>query len=68
MVKVFKENDKLMTQATGQPSFELFPEAENKFFLRVVNAKVTFTRYDKSVVTGLIIDQGGRDTSGKKIR
>jgi len=68
MVKVFREGDKLMTQATGQPSFELFPEAENRFFLRVVNAKVTFTRDDKGAVTSLIINQGGRDTLGKKIK
>ncbi len=68
MVKVFREGDKLMTQATGQPSFELVPEAENRFFLRVVNAKVTFTRDDKGAVTSLIINQGGRDTLGKKIK
>ncbi len=47
MVRVFKEGEKLMTQATGQPPFELFPEAENRFFLRVENAKVTFNRDDK---------------------
>ncbi|MGI8897032.1 MAG: serine hydrolase [Pyrinomonadaceae bacterium] len=67
-VKVYKEGDKLMTQATGQPAFELFPEGENKFFLRVVNAKVTFIRDDKGTVTGLIIHQGGLDTPGKKIK
>ncbi len=67
-VKVYKEGDKLMTQATGQPAFELFPESENKFFLRVVNAKVTFTRDGKGAVTGLIIHQGGRDMPGKKIK
>jgi len=68
MVRVFKEGEKLMTQATGQPPFELFPEAENKFFLRVVNAKVTFNRDDKGSVTGLVIHQGGRDMPGKKIK
>ena len=68
MVKVYKEGEKLMTQATGQPAFELFPEGENKFFLRGVNAKVTFTRDDKGAVTGLIIHQGGRDMPGKKIK
>ena len=68
IVKVFKEGDKLMTQATGQPAFELFPDGENKFFLRVVNAKVTFTRDDKGSVTGLVIHQGGQDAAGKKIK
>ncbi|HKO61106.1 MAG TPA: serine hydrolase [Pyrinomonadaceae bacterium] len=67
-VKVFKDGDKLMTQATNQPSFELFPEGENKFFLRAVDAKVTFTRDAQGIVTGLIIHQGGRDVPGKKIK
>ncbi len=65
---VFKEGDKLMTQATGQPAFELFPESADKFFLRVVDAKVTFMRDDKGQVTGLVIHQGGREIPGKKIK
>jgi len=68
IVKVFREGDKLMTQATGQPSFGLFPEAENKFFLRVVDAKVTFVKNEQGVVTSLIIQQGGKDVPGKKIK
>ena len=67
-VAVFKDGEKLMTQATNQPAFELFPEGENKFFLRVVDAKVTFTRDESGVVTGLVIHQGGRDMPGKKIK
>ncbi len=65
---VFKEGDKLMTQATNQPAFELYPESADNFFLRVVEAKVTFTRDDKGQVTGLVIHQGGRDVPGKKIK
>lgn len=67
-VSVFREGDKLMTQATNQPAFELFPEGENKFFLRAVEAKVTFTRDATGVVTGLVIHQGGRDVPGKKVK
>lgn len=67
-VKVFRDGDRLMTQATNQPSFELFPEGENKFFLRAVDAKVTFTRDAQGMVTGLVIHQGGRDIPGKKIK
>ncbi len=68
VVKIFKEGEKLMTQATGQPAVELFPEAANKFFIKVVDAKVTFNRDDKGAVTGLIIHQGGQDTPAKKIK
>lgn len=68
VVKIFKEGDKLMTQATGQPAFELYPEGGDKFFLRVVDAKVTFIKDDKGQVTGLVIHQGGRDTPGRKLK
>ncbi len=68
VVKVFKEGDKLMTQATNQPPFEMYPEGGDNFFLKVVNAKVTFMKDDKGQVTGLVIHQGGRDVPGKKIK
>lgn len=65
---VYKEGDKLMTQATGQPVFELFPESGDKFFLKVIDAQVTFTRDDKGLVTGLVIHQGGQNIPGKKTK
>ena len=68
IVKIFKEGDKLMTQASNQPAFELFPDGENSFVLRVVNAKVSFVKDAAGAVTGLVINQGGRDVPGKKIK
>jgi len=65
---VFKDGDRLMAQATNQPAFELYPEGENKFFLKVVDAKVTFVKDDKGQVTGLILHQNGQDVPGKKIK
>jgi CubicO group peptidase (beta-lactamase class C family) len=62
-----REGDSLMTQATGQPKFELFPESETKFFLKVVDAQVTFVKDDKGAVTHLILHQGG-DRTAKKIK
>lgn len=68
IVKIFKEGEKLMTQASNQPAFELFPDGENSFVLRVVNAKVSFVKDAAGAVTGLVINQGGRDVPGKKIK
>jgi len=67
-VMVSKDGDKLTAQATNQPPFELYPEGTDKFFLKVVAAKVTFMRDDKAAVTGLVIHQGGRDLPAKKIK
>jgi len=67
IITMTREGDSLMTQATGQPKFELFPESETKFFLKVVEAQVTFVKDDKGVVTHLILHQGG-DQKAKKIK
>lgn len=66
ILTVSKEGGRLMAQATGQSAVELFPESETKFFLKVVNAKVTFVKDDKGKVTHLILHQGG-DQQAKKI-
>ena len=67
-VKIFKEGEKLMTQATNQPALELLPDGENSFVLKMVNAKVTFVKDTAGTVTGLVINQGGREVPGKKIK
>ena len=56
------KDGKLMTQATGQQEFELFPESKDRFFLKVVDAQVEFTRDASGKVTGIILHQGGRST------
>ncbi len=68
IMTVSKDGDKLMVQATGQPSFELFPESETKFFIRVVDAKITFVKDDKGAVTSLILHQNGRDMPARKTK
>jgi CubicO group peptidase (beta-lactamase class C family) len=67
IITMTREGDSLMTQATGQPKFELFPESETRFFLKVVDAQVTFVKDDKGAVTHLIMHQGG-DRTAKKIK
>lgn len=61
------ENGRLQAQPTGQSKATLFAEAQDKFFLRVVNAQITFTR-TSGEVTGLILHQGGRDQPGRKVK
>ena len=65
---VTSENGKLMTQATGQPKFELFPSSETEFFLKIVEAQVTFVKDAQGKVTQLILNQNGRKMLARKIR
>jgi hypothetical protein len=68
IITVTKEDDRLMIQLTGQPKVEVFPESETKFFLRVVDAQLTFVKDDKGQVAHLILHQGGQDRQAKKIQ
>ncbi len=66
VISITKEENRLMLQATGQPKFEIFAETEAKFFLKVVDAQVTFVRGAKGLVTELILHQGGANQPAKK--
>jgi len=67
ILTVTKEADRLMAQLTGQPKFDIFPESQNKFFLKVVEAQITFVKDDKGQVSHLILHQNG-DTTARKIK
>ena len=62
-----KENDRLISQATGQPKLELFPETDTKFFFRAVDARIVFAKNDHGQVTDLLFKQDGRDVQAIKI-
>jgi hypothetical protein len=67
ILKVMREGDKLMGGPVGQPQMELIPESETKFFVREVDAQVTFVKDEKRQVTHLILNWGA-DREGKKIK
>lgn len=67
-ITVTTKNGYLVTQRTGQPAVELFPESETKFFLREVDAQLEFVKDEQGKVTHLVLYQGGRETKGNKVK
>lgn len=61
-ITVTREAARLFAQATGQPRFEIFAQSESEFFLKVVDARITFLK------DGLILHQGGMDQKAKKVK
>ncbi len=61
------EDGALFLQATGQGKLPVFAESETKFFLKVVDAQVSFTKDDSGAVTGLILHQGGANQPARRI-
>jgi len=66
-IVVTLEDGTLFVQATGQSKLALFAESERKFFLKVVDAQVTFTKDDSGAVTGAIMHQNGANQPLRKI-
>jgi hypothetical protein len=42
-------------------------ESESTFFLRVVDAQITFQRAEDGTVSGLVLEQGGQRMPGRKV-
>ena len=66
-IKVKREGAQLIAQATNQPAFSVTPYAANKFFVKVVDAQLEFTRNAEGKVESLILHQGGRSMPGKRV-
>jgi CubicO group peptidase (beta-lactamase class C family) len=66
-ITISREGDRLFEQATNQPKFEIFPEGEKQFFLKVVDAQITFVTDSAAHVTGLVLHQGGMDLPGRRV-
>jgi len=68
VLTVTREGDRLLTQATGQPKVEIFPSSETEYFLKVVDARITFVRGPEGRVDQLVLHQGGRDMPARRRR
>ena len=63
---ITREGDRLFLQATGQPKFEIFPETDRDFFLKITDAQITFVTDAQGHATELILHQGGHDQHAKR--
>lgn len=60
VITVTTEGNRIFGQATGQERFEMFPQSENVFFLKVVDASMEFVKNEKGEVVSAILNQGGK--------
>jgi CubicO group peptidase (beta-lactamase class C family) len=58
----------LKTQLPGQQRFDLFPESETKFFLKVVDAQLEFFTDGKGNIDHVILYQNDREMPAKKLK
>lgn len=68
VIAVSKDGSQMKAQATGQSEFEIYPKSENVFYLKVVEAQVTFNLNEDGQVVSLTLLQGGQETIGQKLK
>lgn len=67
-VTITLEAGRLHAQPTGQAKLALAAESVDTFVLREANARISFTKGPSGEVTGLNLEQGGRQTPARKVR
>lgn len=68
VITVSKDGNQMKAQATGQGEFEIYPKSENVFYLKVVEAQLTFNLNDNGQVKSVTLLQGGNETTGMKLK
>ena len=68
VLRVWEEDGRVLSQATGQGSIQIFPESETVFFNTAIGGRITFVREDSAgPFTGLVLEQGGRSTEAPRL-
>jgi serine-type D-Ala-D-Ala carboxypeptidase/endopeptidase len=61
-IVITRDGASLFLQATAQPRFRIYAESDSTFFLKVVDAQVTFRP------SALVLHQNGQDVPGRRIQ
>ena len=67
ILTVSRDGNQMKSQATGQPEVLIYPKSENVFYLKVVEAQLTFNRNEDGNVESVTLHQGGQEIVGKKL-
>jgi serine-type D-Ala-D-Ala carboxypeptidase/endopeptidase len=67
VMTITRKDRQLFAQLTGQPEFEVFPEAPTEYFLKVVDAQLTFETDAQGKATAVVLHQNGRNARATRI-
>ena len=66
-IAITREGARLFLQATNQPRIELFAESDKDYFVKVVDASITFVTGADGKVTALVLHQNGANITGARV-
>lgn len=67
VMTISRNGNQLLSQLTGQQVIEIYPESATKFFVKVVNAQLSFILGEQGDVTALVLHQHGVNMHAPRI-
>jgi Glyoxalase superfamily protein/Domain of unknown function (DUF3471) len=67
VMTISREGNQLISRLTGQREVRLYGESKTEFFIKEVNAQITFVTDQSGKAESLVLHQNGRDYSMKRI-
>ena len=67
VLSITREKERFFAQLTGQPVLEIFPSGERTFFLKVVDAQLSFVVDGAGPASAVVLHQNGRDQRAARI-
>lgn len=67
ILTITAESDQLLVQLTGQEKFKIYPTSPTHFFLKIVDAQLTFEVDEQGQAQKVILHQGGQDLPAPRI-
>jgi len=65
-IDVTKEDKQMYVQLTGQQKFPIYASSQNEFYLKVVEASVTFNKNENGETESITMHQNGQNQTAKK--
>jgi CubicO group peptidase (beta-lactamase class C family) len=67
VMEISRDADRSYVQLTGQPRFEIYASAPREYFLKVVDARISFEVDSTGKSAALVLHQNGRDQRAPRI-
>ena len=67
VMTISRVGNQLTSQVTGQGAIGIYPESATKFFVKVIDAQLSFVTNEQGLVTALVLHQHGANMNAPRI-
>ena len=65
---VTTESQRIFIQVKGQKPMEIFPESCHQFFLKIIEAQLTFVPDEENIISKVIVDISGKEQVATRVK